>query len=198
MCNVPRLTATRRGNHIDERARATQQIAMRRSVMARLVPRFSAIVLTALVFGAPARAQFFDLRSLFNPPGTSDPAAGKPAAPEWSGEAGASGHPLMTAEAIRAAAGSASCSDRARTAFDSIVPIRLSPRTAARRVSASGCERRRWRVPSEYRDTSRRRNERSPSCIRAAHRSGSSGGVSCGNSRFHPIKSNGSGLRLFF
>jgi lytic murein transglycosylase len=72
--------------------------------MARLVPRFSAIVLTALVFGAPARAQLFDLRSLFNPPGTSDPAAGKPAAPEWSGEAGASGHPLMTAEAIRAAA----------------------------------------------------------------------------------------------
>src|SRR3984893_14350225 len=31
-------------------------------------------------------------------------AAATPGAPEWSGESGSSGHPLMTAEAIRAAA----------------------------------------------------------------------------------------------
>jgi lytic murein transglycosylase len=54
------------------------------------------------------RGQGFDLRSLFNVPGPS-PDAGSPsadarAAPQWSGESGASGHPMMTADAIRAAA----------------------------------------------------------------------------------------------
>jgi peptidoglycan lytic transglycosylase B len=59
---------------------------------------------------APVLAQGFDIRSLFNstgttgavPPPATAPAA--PAAPEWSGESGSSGHPLMTAEAIRSAA----------------------------------------------------------------------------------------------
>jgi peptidoglycan lytic transglycosylase B len=44
----------------------------------------------------PAAAQFPDLRSLFAP---------NTATPEWTGESGASGHPLMTREAILAAAG---------------------------------------------------------------------------------------------
>jgi lytic murein transglycosylase len=58
-----------------------------------------------------AAAQFPDLRSLFTPnPTTGNPTTGSvapapaPTAPEWSGEAGASGHPLMTREAILAAA----------------------------------------------------------------------------------------------
>src|SRR5690349_18766303 len=59
-------------------------------------------------------AQGFDLRSLFGfgggtsstaTTGTVPPTAPAPgAAPEWSGEAGASGHPLMTVDAIRSAA----------------------------------------------------------------------------------------------
>src|SRR5262245_5642009 len=65
---------------------------------------------TVLVAGsvAPAAAQF-DLRSLFGgqnlttgtTPGEAVPAPGPG---EWSGEPGASGHPLMTREAILAAA----------------------------------------------------------------------------------------------
>jgi lytic murein transglycosylase len=56
----------------------------------------------------PVFGQVFDLRSLFgltNTTGTlppSSPAPGGP--PEWSGESGSSGHPQMTAEAIRSAA----------------------------------------------------------------------------------------------
>jgi lytic murein transglycosylase len=56
----------------------------------------------------PVFGQGFDLRSLFgltNTTGTlppSSPAPGGP--PEWSGESGSSGHPQMTAEAIRSAA----------------------------------------------------------------------------------------------
>ena len=61
----------------------------------------------------PALAQGFDIRSLFKPAqtttGTVTPPAAAPmpapaAAPEWSGESGSSGHPTMTADAIRAAA----------------------------------------------------------------------------------------------
>ena len=60
-----------------------------------------------LVAGATtgAAAQFPDLRSLFapDPPtGSITPPAG-PGARDWSGEAGASGHPQMTREAILAA-----------------------------------------------------------------------------------------------
>jgi membrane-bound lytic murein transglycosylase B len=63
-----------------------------------------------VAFAAPAKAQGFDLRSLFNfggssTTGTVPPPSPTPGgAPDWSGESGASGHPLMTAEAIRYAA----------------------------------------------------------------------------------------------
>ena len=52
----------------------------------------TAAVLASAVFSAPVAAQVPQ-----SAPGTAAP-------PEWSGEGGASGHPLMTAEAIRAAA----------------------------------------------------------------------------------------------
>jgi lytic murein transglycosylase len=70
--------------------------------------------------------QGFDLRSLFNrgpattgttpPPAAAAPAAPS-AAPEWSGESGSSGHPLMTTEAIRAAA------DNFRSCLDGLWPL---------------------------------------------------------------------------
>src|SRR5215470_14163799 len=64
-----------------------------------------AATLAATVTGGAAWAQGFDLRSLFslNPPTASVPQPA-PGAPEWSGESGASGHPAMQADAIRAAA----------------------------------------------------------------------------------------------
>jgi len=61
----------------------------------------------ALAIALAAPAHGFDLRSLFssNPPtGTVPPAAPAPSTSEWSGESGASGHPAMQADAIRAAA----------------------------------------------------------------------------------------------
>jgi len=76
--------------------------------------------LGAVVLAGPALGQGFDIRSLFKfgqTTGTVAPPAASPdvpptpngpgtssATPEWSGESGASGHPLMTADAIRAAA----------------------------------------------------------------------------------------------
>jgi lytic murein transglycosylase len=70
---------------------------------------------TAVVgaLAVPAYGQGFDIRSWFSTPsGTTGavaqavpplpPAPGSP--PPWSGESGSSGHPLMTAEAIRASA----------------------------------------------------------------------------------------------
>ena len=69
---------------------------------------FAALALTACVWTACARAQGFDLRALFGlPPSNSASLANAPVPPdagEWSGESGASGHPLMTASAIRAGA----------------------------------------------------------------------------------------------
>src|SRR5215468_1281232 len=67
------------------------------------------LLCTAVVLAAPALGQGFDIRSLFNwgpaTTGTVPPTAAAPnVGPDWSGESGASGHPLMTAEAIRAAA----------------------------------------------------------------------------------------------
>src|SRR5207245_2513797 len=59
----------------------------------------AAVLLTASL--APAAAQFPDFRTLFTP----NPAPGTvPAARDWSGEPGASGHQLMTREAILSAA----------------------------------------------------------------------------------------------
>jgi len=71
----------------------------------------AAVATTALAAAstAPVLGQGFDLRSLFNSAGTTTgtlppPASASGAVPEWSGESGSSGHPLMTAEAIRSAA----------------------------------------------------------------------------------------------
>src|SRR5262245_15838399 len=84
--------------------------------MARATQSICLIGATALAAGAlvsPVLGQGFDLRSLFGagattgtvPPAGVAPTSPAPsAAPEWSGESGASGHPLMTAQAIRAAA----------------------------------------------------------------------------------------------
>jgi lytic murein transglycosylase len=69
----------------------------------------AAAALASAASTASLPAQGFDLRSLFFPSGTTTgtvtpTAPAQDGAPEWSGESGASGHPLMTAEAIRAAA----------------------------------------------------------------------------------------------
>jgi membrane-bound lytic murein transglycosylase B len=67
----------------------------------------ASVLLAALPIGAYAQAQ--DDRYLRPPAGITATAAptatpGAPGAPPWSGEAGSSGHPLMTPDAIRAAA----------------------------------------------------------------------------------------------
>jgi lytic murein transglycosylase len=65
----------------------------------------NALVLAATVWAFPAFPQGLDIRTLFNSPGSgSVPAAPPAGAQEWSGESGASNHPLMTAQAIRTAA----------------------------------------------------------------------------------------------
>src|SRR5262249_51000052 len=69
---------------------------------------FSMAVLAGAGCATPPFAQGFDIRTLFNAPPPSTSAAPAPAStagtPEWSGGSGASNHPLMTAQAIRAAA----------------------------------------------------------------------------------------------
>jgi len=86
---------------------------MRMARFPRTISFLGAAALLTAVASTPVLAQGFDIRSLFNfnsPPATTNtvppPAAmpDAPAAPEWSGESGSSGHPLMTADAIRAAA----------------------------------------------------------------------------------------------
>ena len=76
------------------------------------------LLCAAAALGSPAHAQGFDIRTLFGAsptvtgtvspppttPGTTPAAPASPAIQEWSGEPGASNHPLMTAEAIRDAA----------------------------------------------------------------------------------------------
>ena len=73
---------------------------------ARSMRLFGAAILAATALPAPVLGQGLDIRALFNAPasGSASPADATPAAPEWSGESGASNHPLMTAQAIRAAA----------------------------------------------------------------------------------------------
>jgi membrane-bound lytic murein transglycosylase B len=78
------------------------------SRFARSIPLFGAVALAATALAGPGLGQGFDIRSLFSSSpattGTVPPPAATPGGPEWSGEAGSSGHPEMTAEAIRAAA----------------------------------------------------------------------------------------------
>jgi lytic murein transglycosylase len=68
------------------------------------------ILLLATIYVSAAGAQGLDLRNVFGQgtataPQPATPQAAQSSAPrEWSGESGASGHPLMTADAIRAAA----------------------------------------------------------------------------------------------
>jgi membrane-bound lytic murein transglycosylase B len=79
--------------------------------LSRSVRLLGAAALTSSALAAPVSGQGFDIRSLFTTGQTTGavtpaPTAPTPAnaAPEWSGEAGSSGHPTMTADAIRAAA----------------------------------------------------------------------------------------------
>src|SRR5689334_14448885 len=68
------------------------------------------VLLLATLSVSAAQAQGFDVRNLFGQANAPAPQAAAPQSPpasaprEWSGEAGASGHPLMTPDAIRAAA----------------------------------------------------------------------------------------------
>jgi membrane-bound lytic murein transglycosylase B len=85
---------------------------MTRMIEPRTLPGAAAAVMLTLALIAgdgPAAAQGFDIRSWFSSPGAAPatpPAQTPPSdAPrEWTGEDGASGHPLMQAGAIRAAA----------------------------------------------------------------------------------------------
>jgi lytic murein transglycosylase len=76
---------------------------------ARSISLVGAVALAAIALAGPGLGQGFDIRSLFGggpaqTTGSIPPVAATSAGPEWSGEAGSSGHPEMTAEAIRAAA----------------------------------------------------------------------------------------------
>jgi peptidoglycan lytic transglycosylase B len=82
----------------------TKDYQMTRS--SRSVVRESLLVLT-LILGQLSQAPAFDLKSLFSTgliTGTVSPAPEPSSAPPWSGASGASGHPAMQADAIRAAA----------------------------------------------------------------------------------------------
>ncbi len=77
--------------------------------MARFAPPtglLSAAAVAATAWAAPAPGQGLDIRTLFSAPGANTAGTPAPAAgtQDWSGESGASNHPLMTAQAIRAAA----------------------------------------------------------------------------------------------
>jgi membrane-bound lytic murein transglycosylase B len=79
---------------------------MTRMIQSRML--LGAATAALIASAEPVAAQGFDLRSLFSSPGapaqTPQDAAPSQAPREWSGEDGASGHPLMQAGAIRAAA----------------------------------------------------------------------------------------------
>src|SRR6266700_1516049 len=70
--------------------------------------RFLQLLCTAAAIATapPVLGQGFDFRSLFSAPGvtTGSVPSATPGGSEWSGESGSSGHPSMTADAIRAAA----------------------------------------------------------------------------------------------
>jgi membrane-bound lytic murein transglycosylase B len=89
-----------------EATRSTSIRPMRLIVMAACAA--VAVATSAIGVSVPVFGQGFDLRALFGASpttGTLAPAAAAPSgAPDWSGEGGSSGHPLMTAEAIRGAA----------------------------------------------------------------------------------------------
>ena len=78
------------------------------ATFARLM-RLSGAVLATAVLAAPVFGQSLDIRAPSSAPRATTgaapaapPAAAAPTpAPEWSGESGASNHPLMTAQAIR-------------------------------------------------------------------------------------------------
>src|SRR5262249_60712761 len=73
--------------------------------LARSTCLLSVAALVAVVaLPTPLFAQFPDIRALFNAPAAATVPAGDATAPDWSGESGGSNHPLMTAQAIRAAA----------------------------------------------------------------------------------------------
>jgi membrane-bound lytic murein transglycosylase B len=84
---------------------------MARMKMAHVKSLVAAACVAGGLAGAPAAAQIIEkLFPFLSPsqPATTAPAAPAPAngsgAPEWSGQSGSSGHPLMTADAIVAAA----------------------------------------------------------------------------------------------
>jgi membrane-bound lytic murein transglycosylase B len=73
----------------------------------RSIHKLGAAALVAAGLAGAAHGQGFDIRSWFSsttPAGDAAAPAQASAAPEWTGESGSSGHPLMTADAIRAAA----------------------------------------------------------------------------------------------
>src|SRR4051794_22908446 len=80
--------------------------------MKRSPAQFFALLSAALLGfaapGSPSLAQGFDIRALFNSWGSrTGSIQGQPelsTGSEWSGESGGSGHPLMSVQAIRAAA----------------------------------------------------------------------------------------------
>ncbi len=74
---------------------------------AKLVIGLLSIAGAVIVTVEPAAAQFPDLRALFGAPAVTGSISSPPkpgGTPEWSGQSGSSGHPLMTADAIQTAA----------------------------------------------------------------------------------------------
>ena len=76
-------------------------------ILSKTILRFAAASLFAASLAHPARAQDNPvnwLTRLFQPPAAASVPTPSDAPREWSGQSGASGDPLMTADAIRAAA----------------------------------------------------------------------------------------------
>src|ERR1700676_4491745 len=82
-------------------------------VFSQSITRFATVLLLAVSLAGGARAQGASgdsdktdnwLTRLFQLPATGSVPAPDGGSRDWSGQSGASGHPLMTADAIRAAA----------------------------------------------------------------------------------------------